>query len=168
MKLLYPDLAIKKASALDAGMLRAMGVKALILDADNTLSTHNNPEPDPEILLWIERMRGANIPMVIVSNNRGKRIRPFAERLAMPFTANALKPIPKGFYLTAQKLGLPPHEIGVVGDQIFTDVLGGNLFGAKTILVSPIEPETGLFFRLKRKAEVAVLRRYRKYAEGRK
>lgn len=117
------------------------------------------------MLAWLEKMRAHGIRLVIVSNNNDRRIRPFAEQLGLAYTANALKPLVFGFRRTAKKMGLSGRQIAVVGDQIFTDILGGNRFGAVTILVEPLQPETGLFFRLKRRLELRVLRRYRKRKE---
>lgn len=161
MSLLYPTIMLRRVTGITPEMLRKLGVKALILDADNTLTTHNNPVPDSDVLLWLDTMRENGIKLVIVSNNNDRRIRPFAQQMNLDYTANALKPLTRGFTATARRLGLMPREIAVVGDQIFTDILGGNLFGAPTILVEPMEPETGPLFRFKRKLEVGILRRYR-------
>lgn len=138
---------------------------ALILDADNTLTTHNNPVPDKDVISWLEQMKQSGVQLVIVSNNSGRRIQPFARQLGLPYTARALKPLTWGFRRTVQELGLPARQVAVVGDQIFTDILGGNLFGSPTILVEPMEPETGPLFRLKRKVEKKILRAYRRKEE---
>lgn len=168
MSKFYPDLVLHRISELTPAMLAQLGVTALILDVDNTLTTHNNPVPDSDVLLWLKSMGSSNIRLVIVSNNSDERVAAFAKMLGLGYTANALKPLKKGFAQTAAKLRLPPQKIGVVGDQIFTDILGGNLFGAKTILVAPMEPETGPFFRLKRKLEVLVLRGYANQKAGKR
>lgn len=153
---------MKRVSDIRPALLQKHNIRALILDADNTLSTHNNPKPADYVLEWLESMRDMGIALVIVSNNSRKRIHPFADSLRLPYTARALKPLPFGFRRTAAKLKLSPKNIAVVGDQIFTDILGGNLFGAPTILVEPIQMEDEAFFRLKRRLEAGVLRRYRK------
>lgn len=161
MSLLYPRLAVKRVTGIQPQLLKKHGIRALLLDADNTLTTHNNPHPAPEVLGWLDKMRANGIKLVIVSNNHHRRIRPFAAKLGLAFTANACKPLPFGFARTAKELGLAPRQTAVVGDQIFTDILGGNLYGAYTILVEPMQPEQGPLFRFKRKAEEMVLRRYR-------
>lgn len=166
MSFFYPTIALHRVSEITPGLLKKRGIKALLLDADNTLTTHNNPLPDQDVQLWLGRMREAGIKMVIVSNNHHKRLKPFAATLELGYTARALKPLTYGFRATAKRLGLAPKEIAVVGDQIFTDILGGNLFGSTTILVEPMEPETGPLFRLKRKLEVGILRRYRNTKKG--
>lgn len=162
LPLLYPTAMFRRVTEISAAYLRSLGVSALILDADNTLTTHNNPQPADDVMDWLERMRGGGIKLVIVSNNNAQRIRPFARRLGLAYTSGAMKPLTVGFRRTAEKMGLLPEQIAVVGDQIFTDILGGNLFGSPTILVEPMQPEDGPFFRLKRKLEGRILRRYQK------
>lgn len=160
MSILYPTASFKKISDIRPETLESFGVSALILDVDNTLATHNNPVPDEDVLVWLEQMRKAGIRLVIASNNNKRRVRPFASELGLDYVSRAMKPMPVGFLRVCGRLGLPPENIGVVGDQIFTDVLGGNLFGAKTFLVQPMSPENGPLFRLKRRLEVVILKNY--------
>ena len=97
--------------------------------------------------------------MMIVSNNTEERVRPFAEILGLPYVADGKKPGTDGMRRAAEKLGgLRPEETAVIGDQIFTDVWGGNRFGALTIMVAPLGPEIVPFIKLKRVAEKLVLR----------
>lgn len=158
--LLHPTRRFRRIWEITAPMLDGMGVGTLILDVDNTLTTHNNPQPDEKVLAWISEMKGHGIQLVLLSNNHYKRVAPFARTLEMEFTANALKPLGKGFRKACRHMKARPEETGVVGDQVFTDILGGNLFGAKTFLVEPMEEEGGFFFRLKRALELRVLKNY--------
>ncbi|MGI6403156.1 MAG: YqeG family HAD IIIA-type phosphatase [Oscillospiraceae bacterium] len=160
MSFFYPTLYLQSIACLQPAQLQRWGVRGLILDVDNTLTTHDNPVPHPEVLIWLEQMRSAGIAMIILSNNHPPRVKPFAELLGLPFTADAAKPLPKGFRRAARDLNLPKDQIAVVGDQIFTDILGGNLFGAKTVLIKPIQPESTWFFRLKRRLEKGILRKF--------
>lgn len=160
MSIFYPDLVLRHVSDLCADTLHAWGVKAVLLDVDNTLTTHNNPNPGDKIKAWLDEMKNAGFHLVILSNNYEKRVKPFAEKLALDYTAYALKPLGKGFRETAARLGVEAGEMVMIGDQIFTDVLGGNLFGARTVLVDPIEPEGSAGFRLKRALEKSILRSY--------
>lgn len=130
-----------------------------MLDVDNTLTLHDDPTPDPDIARWLEEMRAAGIPMVIVSNNSEERVAPFAKILGLPFVADGEKPKTGGMERAAKVLGgLRPEEMAVIGDQIFTDVWGGNRFGAVTILVAPLGPEIVPFIKFKRVLEKFVLR----------
>ncbi len=161
MSLLYPTIMLERVSDITPELLRKLGVKALLLDVDNTLAPHNHPEPAPGVLKWLKLMKEAGIRVCLASNNGGRRVGAFAAALREDCVARSLKPLPLGFFRAAKRLGLPARRFAVVGDQIFTDVLGGNIFGAKTILLKPIEPESGPFFRLKRRIEVVILSNYR-------
>ncbi len=168
MSLLYPTVMLERVSDITPGLLKRLGVKALLLDVDNTLATHNGPEPAPGVLEWLDLMRAAGILVCLASNNGGRRVNAFATALRADCVARSLKPLPVGFFRAAKRLGLPARRFAVVGDQIFTDVLGGNLFGAKTILLKPLKPENGSFFRIKRRMETGIIQRYRNKKIGRK
>lgn len=162
MSIFYPSMMFQKISDISPEHLASLGVSALILDVDNTLTTHNNPEPDIDVLAWLETMSKSGIKLIIASNNSKKRVKLFAERLGMDFVFRASKPLPFGFLRVARRMKMPAESFGIVGDQIFTDILGGNLFGAKTFLVKPMGLEKGPLFRLKRKIETPVLKAYSK------
>ena len=134
-------------------VLREMSVTALILDIDNTMTTHDNPVPLEGLDKWLESMRQSGIKMMIVSNNYSERVTPFAELLGLDFVPRGAKPLTKGYKEAAARLGVPKSSICTIGDQLFTDILGAKLFGIKSILVEPIEPERTLFFRIKRALE---------------
>ena len=159
--LFRPTEAVRSVSEITPEMLKKMGIKGLILDVDNTLAPHNDPIPADGAAEWISRMKAAGIKLVIVSNNKPPRVAPFAEKLGVEFTANGAKPLPVGFTNAVKILKLPRRKICAVGDQIFTDILGANLFGIKSIFVKPIELEKSLFFRIKRMAEKPFLPKFR-------
>ncbi|MGN0624759.1 MAG: YqeG family HAD IIIA-type phosphatase [Oscillospiraceae bacterium] len=160
MALLFPTTAVPKAYDITADGLRKMGVEGLILDIDNTLTTHDHPVPDSRILQWLDQMRAAGIRLILLSNNHPSRVAPFAQKLGLAFEADAKKPLPGGYRRAASAMGLSPRQTAVVGDQIFTDVLGANLAGMPSILVEPFQMEPFFRFRLKRFLEKGILRRY--------
>lgn len=162
MSVFYPTVMLKKITDLTLDMLREHGVSALILDVDNTLATPDSHVPDEAALRWLDTMKNAGIELVIASNNTNRRVGPLAETLGISYVANSAKPLAIGFAKAAKRMNRRPESFGVVGDQIFTDVLGGNLFGAKTFLIQPIEMEKNLIFRFRRKLEAKVLKSYRK------
>jgi len=153
---------VRRVMDITAEKLADIKVSALILDLDNTLTTHNNPKQDPAVLEWLAYMRKSGIKMTILSNNTKKRVLPFARELKLDFIAVGLKPLPFGYARAIAALGVPKKNVAVVGDQLFTDVLGARLYSAKAILVEPFEHETHPLFRLKRKVESKVLKRYKK------
>lgn len=162
MRLFCPTYNTQNAYAITPELLKSLGVKALILDVDNTLTTHGNPEPDVQILSWLSEMRSEGITMMILSNNTHARVEPFAKRLGLLFESSGAKPLSKGFRRCCERIGLPKSETAIVGDQLFTDIAGANLFGIKSILVEPIELERGILFVIKRVLERPFLKAARK------
>ncbi len=145
--------AFKKVTDIQPEMLKKMGIQGLILDLDNTLTTHDNPVPGDGVIEWLELMKKSNIKLMIVSYNHPPRVRPFADMLGLEFVSEGRKPLTKGFREAAKKMGLPKKRMAAVGDQIYTDVLGAILFGVKMLYVKPIEQESTTFFKVKRKCE---------------
>lgn len=145
--------AFRKASDITPQKLKELDIKGLILDLDNTLTTHDNPVPTDGILEWLDCMKKNNIRLMIVSNNHPPRVKPFADMLGLDFVSEGRKPLTKGFREASQKMNLPKNQLAAVGDQIYTDVLGANLYGIKMLYVQPIEHEKTNFFKFKRKME---------------
>lgn len=143
---------------IDLERLRQRGIRAIMLDLDNTLVQWNHPEPPAGLVVWLERVKAAGFSVCIVSNNSGTRVSQFAGKVGIPFIAKAGKPRRKGFRAAMALLGVTPAQTAVVGDQIFTDVLGGNRAGAHTILVVPLDPREFIGTRLVRTVERLILR----------
>ncbi|MDE7288447.1 MAG: HAD hydrolase family protein, partial [Oscillospiraceae bacterium] len=97
MAIFKPTYALRSITEITPAALKKRGIKALILDVDNTLTTHNNPVPAEGISEWIEDMKKNNIKLLIVSNNNAERVTPFAETLGLHFVPNGAKPLPMGF-----------------------------------------------------------------------
>lgn len=152
-----PTYVFDKVGEITPEFLHKKQIKGLLLDLDNTLTTHNNPVPPQSSLDWLDKMRAAGIKLMIVSNNHAPRVTPFAEQLGLDFVSEGKKPLTFGYTRAIKRLGLEKRNVAAVGDQIFTDVLGSNLKGIRSIFVSPIEPETSLPFRFKRAIEKAFL-----------
>ena len=130
--------------------LREMGVRAVLLDVDNTIATYTSHEPAPGAVDWAAKLVRAGFRVVIVSNNYKKRVGPFAARFGLDFICFAMKPLPYGYVRAARMMGLHCRECAIIGDQIFTDVVGANLCGMKSVLLEPIEPEVGWTFQVRR------------------
>lgn len=155
--LFQTTIALRTICDLSPGLLKQHGIKGLLLDLDNTLTTHDNPRPADGVPEWIAQMKESGIQMCIVSNNHAPRVKPFADALGLDFVCEGKKPLSKGFREAKEKMGLSWEELAVVGDQIFTDVLGANLKRLKCVFVFPIEHETTRFFRFKRRMEIPFL-----------
>lgn len=159
MALFFPTLYRRRITDVTAGDLQRLGVSGLLLDIDNTLTTHDNPDLAPEVLEWLRQRQAEGLQAVVVSNNKPERVAPFARRLGLPFQAKAAKPLPRGYRAAAALLELPPERCAVIGDQIFTDILGANLAGMPSVLLEPICPETEQrFIVFKRRLERRLLR----------
>jgi len=130
--------------------LRGMGVSALLLDVDNTIATYTSHTPIDGAVEWARGMVAEGFRVLIVSNNYKKRVGPFAQRFGLDFISFALKPLPFGYLRARRRLGARRRECAIVGDQIFTDVVGANLCGMQSVLLTPIEPEDGFSFRVRR------------------
>ncbi|MCR4647355.1 MAG: YqeG family HAD IIIA-type phosphatase [Oscillospiraceae bacterium] len=151
--MLRPSIAVRSVCDITPKMLQKMHVKGLLLDIDNTLTTHDNPEPAPGVERWIARMKENGIRLRIVSNNHPPRVEPFAERLGIPCICDGKKPLSDGFSRATADMGLTKDDVCVVGDQLYTDILGANLFGCLSIFTHPIAPESWkkqTFIRVKR------------------
>lgn len=157
--LFKPTFWLKNVLAIDEDFLKRNRVRALVLDMDNTLSMHGDPAAESGVPEWLETMRGLGIRMRVVSNNTKKRVAPLAAKLGLEYTANGAKPLTFGVNRAIKEMGVRKRETLVVGDQIFTDVMAGNLAGVRTVLVEPFHLEKTWTFRLKRKAESLVFHR---------
>ncbi|MGB6520791.1 MAG: YqeG family HAD IIIA-type phosphatase [Candidatus Cybelea sp.] len=119
--------------------LEAAGIRGLIVDLDNTLLGFRETELSHEHTSWVARAHDRGFRIVMLSNNFSERVTGLAARLGVECIPNALKPLPFGFLRAKRRLQMSRREIAVVGDQLFTDVLGGKLCGLYTILTEPIE-----------------------------
>ena len=158
MALFKPQMRIGKMIDLTPEMLRSAGIRAVLLDIDNTMTTHNNPDPAEGVRDWIDRMKSQGFLLMVVSNNNGERVRKFSALLGLEFEGSAKKPMPVGFRRACRRLGVQPQETAVIGDQIFTDIMGGNLLGAYTVMTEMYEPETMVFFKVKRACERFIMK----------
>lgn len=161
MPIFLPNYKFKRITEVTQSFLDEHGIKGLVLDVDNTLTTHDNPLPKEDIKLWLEERVGHGMPMIIVSNNVEDRVKKFAEILELPYVSAAGKPLKKGFKQAAARMGLTNRQIAVIGDQIFTDILGANLFGALSIMVEPLGDELMNTIKFKRKVEKIILKGYK-------
>ena len=158
--LLKPKIKLTKISDISLSLLKKYGIKALILDVDNTLSTHHGQVLTDGLEDWLKEMKSAGVGLVILSNSKEERVKPFAAKIGLDYISLGLKPLPFRFSAALKKLNFAKRETAIVGDQIFTDTLGGNAYGVKTILLDPIKPEASLRFRIKRRLERLVYKIY--------
>lgn len=151
-----PTKAVEKVTDISIKMINEMNIKGIILDVDETLANHGSQEPFEGVNAWIRRLEESGKKIIIVSNNFKDRVEPFAKYLKVPYITVGLKPIPVGLIRAARNMKCKTNEMVVVGDQIFTDILGANLCGMKSILVEPTGSAKGFMMRVKRKLEKSI------------
>ena len=166
MKKLYPNLYLKKIEDITIETLIKNKIKLLILDVDNTLiDYYKNLSED--IIKWAKEMRGQGIKLYILSNtNDKKKVKEVAEKLKIQYKYFGMKPLKIGFKYIQKQTNIKPENIAVVGDQIFTDILGGNRSKMFTILVEPIDNKKDYWYTAwKRPIEDRIKKNY-KIKEG--
>lgn len=119
--------------------LTARGITLLLADLDNTLVPYKTPKPDEALIRWRERLQAGGVELFLLSNSRKPgRPKAFADALGIDFVGHAGKPKRAGYLEAMKRTGRTPDQAAMVGDQIFTDILGGNRAGVTTLLVQPI------------------------------
>lgn len=157
--LLTPHLRVESVLELTIERFRALGIEGVLLDLDCTVKRYRETEVRPEAAQWLEALKAGGIGCCIVSNGGNHRTRHVADKLGLPFVANALKPFPFGVRRAMTKMGFWPEHTAMIGDQIFADVMAGRWAGVKCILVRPLHPEEEPWFtRIKRNPERLWLR----------
>ncbi|MBP3627663.1 MAG: YqeG family HAD IIIA-type phosphatase [Clostridia bacterium] len=151
--ILKPDIKLNRVTDITCELLNKYGITALILDVDNTLSTHHGQVLTDGLPEWLMYMKDNGIKLTVLSNSKRKRVEPFASKIDLDFISLGLKPLPFGYLRAVKALGVKRKNAAIVGDQIFTDILGGNSVGLNTILLTPIKEESGWSFKLRRKME---------------
>ncbi|MGM9572769.1 MAG: YqeG family HAD IIIA-type phosphatase [bacterium] len=136
--MLYPNEYHKVVLDIDLQNLKNKGIRLILLDLDNTLLEWHKQEARKDILAWLREAEGLGFQLCVVSNNKPPRVGAAAKKLGLPFVCRAKKPLAGGFRRAMQEYGFQPQETCIIGDQIFTDVLGGNRLGLYTILVQPL------------------------------
>lgn len=154
-----PKWHLKSVLEIDEKFIRENRLRGFILDLDNTLSMHGSPAAEQGVTDWLKEMRAIGMKMTVVSNNTKKRVDPLANELGLDYISFGCKPLTVGINRALKKMRLPKNSVALVGDQIFTDILGGNLKGIPTILVEPFHLENKISFKLKRKLENIVFKR---------
>ena len=136
---LLPKVMTPKLTDLTPDHLRSWDIRLLMLDFDNTIVPHTTTVPTEEMESWLRDMNNLpDIKLCIVSNSHNDRVPKFCRERGIAVITHAKKPFPKGIRECLQKYGMKPEAAALVGDQIFTDTLGANGAGVKSILVEAI------------------------------
>lgn len=159
MRLLLPDLVAARVQDIDLQALSELGVRGLLIDLDNTLVAWDRQRIAEPVVAWLQRVQSVGFKICFVSNGMPDRVKKFSHDMGIPGVGRAIKPRRTPFRRALAILDLSPTECAVIGDQLFTDVLGGNRMGMFTILINPLSDKELRSTRLVRRVERKVLRR---------
>lgn len=158
---IYPKEHFEKVEQITISWLQKNKIKALILDVDNTLIDYDRKMTE-SVINWVKELKGQGIKLYILSNtNQKEKVEQVAKKLEIPYHNLAKKPFKTGFLKVQQELGEKSENIGVVGDQIFTDIIGGNRCNMFTILVEPINEKDFWYTAWKRPLENKIKKKYK-------
>ncbi len=146
---LIPDVYIEKVYAIDVKkLMENKKIKGIIVDLDNTLVPWGKKHLDEKIISWINQVKESGMKICILSNSRSAHVSEMGNLLNIPFYSSRYKPLKQPFIEAMQIMNTKNSETAVIGDQIFTDVLGGNRLNLLTILVYPLKRHDALGTRL--------------------
>lgn len=166
--ILYPNAYFKNVLEITIDFLNKNKIKGLILDVDNTLIDYNKNVLNG-LEKWIEHMKQNNVKLYILSNsNKKDKVSSVANKLNIEYSYLAKKPFKFGFNKVMKILKLNPENIAVIGDQIFTDVIGANRCNMFAILVKPIDEKDIWVTKIKRPIENKIIKKYLKKEENNK
>lgn len=156
--MLKPSLIYKGVQYIDLKTLKEKEIKGILLDIDNTLIDYTKVL-SKEIIEWVKNAKKEGFKLCILSNsNKMDKIIPIAKKLDIKYVSFAKKPSKKGYRKAAQLLNIEPKKIAMVGDQVFTDVLGANRMNMLSIYVEPINKKEYWYTKWKRPIEAVILK----------
>lgn len=155
---LKPDMIINSIREFPLEKLVKMGIKGIVFDIDNTLVKASDKEPTLEVLELFDKLKGYGISYSIVSNNSIERVERFSKNLGVYYRHKALKPRRKYLRQAMDYMGTTPETTALVGDQLFTDIYGGNRMGFLTVFTLPLGESETKFVEFKRKLEKMLLK----------
>ncbi len=148
MKTLYFNTLLQ----IDVAALKAMNIKCVLLDIDNTIKPYGAKYIEDKYIQWINSVKANNINVILCSNNYKVNVQPIARQAGCDYVSFCLKPSPLGYFRAYLKSGCKLKNMVVIGDQFFTDILGGKIMFIKTLLLQPISLESeGATVKLRRR-----------------
>ena len=160
--MIYPKEYLNSVKDISIELLNKNNIKGLILDVDNTLISLDKKMP-AGIVEWVKNVKANGIKICILSNsNKIDKVEAVAKLIESPYIFFGKKPLKSGFLRAQNILKLKTENIAVVGDQIFTDVIGANRCKMFSILVKPIEEKDYLITKIKRPLEKMIIKSYQK------
>lgn len=162
----YPTYVYSDVESIPYDLILGNNIKLIMFDMDNTL-VDTNYKYSEKLKNWTEYIASQGVKLHILSNSTiGKKVKKVAKELGMKYHYNASKPFKRGFKKVVEETKIEKENILMIGDQLFTDVWGGNRFGVKTVLVCPIAEKEIFLAKVKRPLERWILKKYYKREMG--
>ena len=150
---LLPTWTADAVTDITADFLKSQGVRLLMLDFDNTIVPYTTNVPTESVQQWLGEMLASGLTVCVVSNSRNSRVPEFCEKYGLNCITHAKKPFSKGIDQCLSRFKIPKEQAVLVGDQIYTDTLGGGAAGVRTVLVRAIHNHT-IWLKLRHVAEL--------------
>lgn len=160
--LLTPDYLFDTFDCVTPEFLSELGIKALLIDIDNTLAPYEQDEPDDRIRAWFDSLKANGIKSALISNNHPPRVELFNRTLGLPAYPDSGKPKSRSLLAAMAEMGSTPENTAGLGDQLLTDTLAVHRLDMISIIVPPIKDKTTPFFRCKRWLEKPYIKKYHK------
>jgi HAD superfamily phosphatase (TIGR01668 family) len=159
-ELITPDYVFDTFEDVTPEFLSSIGIRALLIDIDNTLAPYEQAEPDERIINWFASLSAHSIKAALISNNHPPRVELFNKTLQLDAYADSGKPKSATLIKAMEKMGVSPEHTAGLGDQLLTDTLAVHRLSMPSIIVPPIKDKTSAFFKFKRRLEPPFMRRY--------
>lgn len=158
MEKLRPDIYKNKIDDINFKHLKENGIKLLLIDMDNTVLKYKEQSIDLEVKETIEELK-KSFQVLLFSNGSKHRVKTISETISVPYVSSALKPCKRKFLKVFKEYKVDPCEVAIIGDQLLTDIKGGNKVGITTILLCPLAEEENFFSRMNRKREQKIFKK---------
>ncbi|MBS4899684.1 MAG: YqeG family HAD IIIA-type phosphatase [Clostridiales bacterium] len=156
---LFPSAYFDSTFAINFRELRSKGYNGLLFDIDNTLTMHNVRAQEKEVNFF-EHLKTLGFKTVLMSNNSKERVEPFARLVNTKYISRAQKPLSWAYNKAMDMIGTSVEDTIFIGDQLYTDIVGANRAGVKSILVHPISSKEAFWIKMKRVIEKPVIAAY--------
>lgn len=162
MDILIPDMYQKSIYSINYEKLYDNDIRCLLFDLDNTCVPYTTKEPNDKLIELFDKLKDMGFKLILFSNARKKRLAPFKERLVVDCSYSSRKPSKRKFLKVLKMYNYDFSEVAIIGDQLFTDIYGGNRVGIKTILVNPMSKSDMFITKILRLFEKRCFRSFKK------
>lgn len=138
MNYFYPDVYQKSIYTINYDKLKENGIKCLLFDLDNTCVPYVDKKPTKKLKNHFDKLKDSGFTVIIFSNSPRNRLEPFKKYLNVDCCPSARKPRKAKFIKVLKEYKLDLSEVAIIGDQLVTDIYGGNRVGITTVLVNPM------------------------------